>query len=50
MWTFAGDEKSGDMLGHDAYDITLSHKPDETVEVGTPMAAAVALWWSLAVP
>ena len=50
MWTFAGDEKSGDMLGHDAYDITLSHNPDETVEVGTPMAAAVAVWWLIAVP
>ena len=50
MWTFAGDQKPGDMLGHDHYDIMLSHKPNEAIEIGTPMAGGVALWWSIAVP
>lgn len=51
LWTFAGDKSTGDMLGHDIYDIKLSHDPDQIVEdVGTPMAGGVALWWSIAVP
>lgn len=50
MWTYAKDKKPGDMFGHDIYDITLKHTPDEVVEVGTTMAGGAALWWSIAVP
>lgn len=38
------------MMGHDMYDITLSHDPETLVDVGTPMDGAAALWWSVAVP
>ena len=50
LWTFEGDEKPGDMLGHDTYDIVVNHNPHEIVDIGTPMAGSVALWWSIAVP
>ena len=50
LWTYAGDEKPGDMNGHDTYDIVVSDDPTYLVDVGTPMDAAAALWWAIAVP
>jgi predicted lipoprotein with Yx(FWY)xxD motif len=50
LWFYLGDKKPGEMNGHDMYDIALSHDPTMTVEVGTPMDGAAALWWSIAVP
>ncbi len=50
LWTYAGDEKPGDMNGHDAYTVYLAHDANTTVDVGTPMDGSAALYWSIAVP
>lgn len=50
LWTYDGDKKPGDMHGHDIYDIVVPDDPDRVVDLGTPMDAAGALWWSIAVP
>jgi predicted lipoprotein with Yx(FWY)xxD motif len=50
LWTYDGDQKPGDMHGHDTYDIVVPDNPERIVDLGTPMDAAGALWWSIAVP
>ena len=50
LWTYDGDEKPGDMNGHDTYDIVVSDEPAKIVEVGTPMDGGASLWWSIALP
>jgi predicted lipoprotein with Yx(FWY)xxD motif len=50
LWFHAGDDKPGDMNGHDTYDITVTHDATRMVDVGTPMDGGAALWWSIAVP
>lgn len=50
LWTYDGDEKPGDMNGHDTYDLVVPDNPDRIVDLGTPMHAAAGLWWSIAVP
>jgi predicted lipoprotein with Yx(FWY)xxD motif len=50
LWTYEGDQKPGDMRGHDTYDIVVPDDPEQVVNLGTPMDAAGALWWSIAVP
>lgn len=50
LWTYGGDKKPGDMRGHDIYDIVVPDDPERIVDLGTPMDAAGALWWSIAVP
>ena len=50
LWIYQGDEKPGDMHGHDIYDIMVPDDPERVVDLGTPMDAAAALWWSVAVP
>ena len=50
LWTYAGDQKPGDMHGHDTYDIVVPDDPNHVVDVGTPMDGGAGLWWSIAVP
>ncbi|HEY2464478.1 MAG TPA: hypothetical protein VGI32_10495 [Steroidobacteraceae bacterium] len=50
LWTYAGDQKPGDMNGHDTYDIVVSDEPTRIVDVGTPMDGGASLWWSIALP
>ena len=50
LWTYEGDKKSGDMNGHDTYDIFVSDEPTRIVDVGTPMDGGASLWWSIALP
>ncbi len=50
LWTYGGDKKPGDITGHDTYDIFVSNSPATTINVGTPMDGAAALWWSIATP
>ena len=50
LWTYAGDKKPGDMNGHDAYTVFMTHDANTAVDVGTPMDGSAALYWSIAVP
>ncbi len=50
LYTFAGDKKPGDMLGHDTYDMELSFDPKKIVNVGTPMDGVATLVWAIAHP
>ncbi len=50
LYTFAGDKKPGDMLGHDTYTMELSFDPKKIVDVGTPMDGVATLVWAIAHP
>ena len=50
LYTYAGDKKPGDMLGHDTYDMELSFDPKKIVDVGTPMDGVATLVWAIAHP
>ena len=50
LYTYAGDQKPGDMLGHDTYDMELSFDPKAIVNVGTPMDGVATLVWAIAHP
>jgi predicted lipoprotein with Yx(FWY)xxD motif len=50
LWTYAGDQKPGDIHGHDTYDIVVPDDPNYLVDLGTPMDGSAGLWWSIAIP
>lgn len=50
LWTYAGDQKPGDITGHDDYEIFVPDDPNRVVDLGTPMDGGAALWWSIAIP
>ncbi len=50
LWTYDGDQKPGDMNGHDVYELFFAHDANTLIDIGTPMDGSAALWWSIAVP
>lgn len=52
LWTFAGDEKPGDMNGHDHYDVHFNDQkvPTQVIDIGTPQDGIPALLWAVALP
>jgi predicted lipoprotein with Yx(FWY)xxD motif len=50
LYTYAGDEKPGDMLGHETYDMYFAMDPATRVDVGTPMDGIATLIWAVAYP
>jgi len=50
LWTYLGDNKPGDMNGHDSYTVYVAHDANGTVDIGTPMDGSAALYWSIAIP
>jgi predicted lipoprotein with Yx(FWY)xxD motif len=52
LYTYAGDQKPGDINGNDIFsmDLTLSDGPTERHSVGTPMHGTAGLDWTVAYP
>ncbi len=50
LWTYDGDQKPGDMTGHDEWTIYVSDDPSETFDIGTSMTGTAGLYWSIAAP
>jgi predicted lipoprotein with Yx(FWY)xxD motif len=50
LYTYAGDEKPGDMNGNDIFNVVLSNNPDRVNDVGTPMHGTAGLFWTIAYP
>ncbi len=50
LYTYAGDQKPGDMNGNDIFNMVLSDSPDHVNTVGTPMHGTAGLYWTIAYP
>src|SRR5690606_34230927 len=43
LWTYAEDERPGDMLGHDTYDMYFAMDARTRIDIGTPMDGIATL-------
>ena len=57
LWTYDGDQRSGDMNGNDALEYafedeagTPQGQPRHVLDVGTPQDGTPALYWAIAIP
>lgn len=50
LWSYAGDKKPGDMLGHDIYSMQFAMDAKTRIDVGTPMDGIATLIWATAFP
>ena len=57
LWTYDGDRRPGDMNGNDTFNYVFTGEPGQageghskSVDLGTPMDGAPALYWAIAVP
>lgn len=50
LWTYAEDERPGDMLGHDTYDMYFAMDARTRIDIGTPMDGIATLIWAVAFP
>lgn len=50
LWTYAGDERPGEINGNDAFDIRVPARADTKIDIGTPYDGAAALYWAAAIP
>jgi predicted lipoprotein with Yx(FWY)xxD motif len=50
LYTYAGDQKPGDMNGNDTFDFLVSGSPNQVNDVGTPMHGTAGLYWTVTYP